>query len=262
VASAKKLQRDLLVVRYDRTHGRQTDNAIFKTCGSKHYIPIDFDVYSKHGPFYPNAIAEDFIPEITFNDAKYVVTATDVANIGYTIINLCIKYETVHSPELARQIEADYMNWLTFYYDYVTYFKIQTTGTDKTMNINVNIPRRSMKGVLVFFQKAADAGEYDSESTPFQNPDVTDVQVTIEGLTRLAFSGCHLSISVRFITQKYNAVVKDFRDNIRALVQFYEKDEDSLKAALSENGIIPKEQRQGVVQRQGIVERLKKNQNW
>jgi hypothetical protein len=44
---------------------------------------------------------------------------------------------------------------LTFYYDYVTYFKSQTTGTDKTMNINVNIPRRSMKGVLVFFQEAA-----------------------------------------------------------------------------------------------------------
>jgi general stress protein 26 len=57
----------------------------------------------------------------------------------------------------------------------------------------------------------------------------------------LAFSGRHLIISVWFITQKYNAVVKDFRDNIRALVQFYEKDEDSLKAALSENGVIPKE---------------------
>jgi hypothetical protein len=87
-----------------------------------------------------------------------VVTTTDAANIGYTITNLCIEYETVHSPKLARQIEADYMNGLTFYYDYVTYFKTQTTGTDKTMNINVNIPRRSMKGVLVFFQEAGDAG--------------------------------------------------------------------------------------------------------
>jgi hypothetical protein len=71
------------------------------------------------------------------------------------------------------------MNGLTFYYDYVTTFKTQTTGTDKTMNINVNIPRRSMK---VFFQEAADAREYDSECTPFQNPDITDIQVTIEGL--------------------------------------------------------------------------------
>jgi hypothetical protein len=60
----------------------ETRNAVFKACGSKHFIPIDFDVYSKHGPFYPNAIAEDFIREITFNDAKHVVTATDAATLG------------------------------------------------------------------------------------------------------------------------------------------------------------------------------------
>ena len=74
-----------------------------------------------------------------------------------------------------------------------------------------------------------------------------DAKIKSCELTRLAFSGRHLGISVWFITQKYNAVVKDFRDNIRALVQFYEKDEDSLKTALSENGVIPKEQRQEVV---------------
>jgi hypothetical protein len=45
------------------------------------------------------------------------------------------------------------------------------------MNINVNIPRRSMKGVLVFFQEPADAG----------NLDITDVQVTIEGLANKVF---------------------------------------------------------------------------
>lgn len=76
-----------------------------------------------------------------------------------------------------------------------------------------------------------------------------DAKIKSCELTRLAFSGRHLGISVWFITQKYNAVVKDFRDNIRALVQFYEKDEDSLKTALAENGVIPKDQRQQVVER-------------
>jgi hypothetical protein len=158
-------------------------NAIFKACKSKHYIPIDFDVYSKHGPFYPNVIAEDFIREITFNEAKNVISATDALNIGYKITNICIEYETVNSKELAHQIETDYMNGCTFYYDYVSLFKTVTTGAEKSMNINVNIPRRSMKGVLIFFQEATDAGEYDSESSPFQNPDITDVKVTIEGLS-------------------------------------------------------------------------------
>jgi hypothetical protein len=54
-------------------------------------------MYSKHGPFYPNAFSEDLIREITFNDAKQVVTATDAAKIRYTITNLCIEYETVQS---------------------------------------------------------------------------------------------------------------------------------------------------------------------
>lgn len=76
-----------------------------------------------------------------------------------------------------------------------------------------------------------------------------DAKIKSCELTRLAFSGRHLGISVWFITQKYNAVIKDFRDNIRALVQFYEKDEDSLKTALSENGVIPKEKRSSVVER-------------
>jgi hypothetical protein len=76
-----------------------------------------------------------------------------------------------------------------------------------------------------------------------------DAKVKSCELTRLAFSGRHLGISVWFITLKYTAVVKDFRDNIRALVQFYEKDEVTLKGALSENGVIPKEQRQDVVER-------------
>ena len=75
-----------------------------------------------------------------------------------------------------------------------------------------------------------------------------DAKIKSCELTRLAFSGRHLGISVWFVTQKYNAVVKDFRDNIRALILFYEKDEESLKTALSENGIIPKEDRASVVE--------------
>ena len=59
-------------------------------------------------------VTPDFIREISFNDAKYVVSATDAADIGYTITNICIEYETVHSEELARQIDADYMNGHTF----------------------------------------------------------------------------------------------------------------------------------------------------
>jgi len=64
----------------------------------------------------------------------------------------------------------------------------------------------------------------------------------------LAFSGRHLGITVWVINQKYNSVVKDFRENIRFLVLFYNKDEKAMKQALEENGIIPKEQRNDYIE--------------
>ena len=62
-------------------------------------------------------------------------------------------------------------------------------------------------------------------------------------LCHLAFSGRHYGISTWVIIQKYNSVVKDFRENIRFLVLFFNKDEKAMKQALEENDIIPKEDR-------------------
>ena len=51
-----------------------------------------------------------------------------------------------------------------------------------------------------------------------------DAKIEIYTLTKLAFHGRHSNISCWVITQKYNAVVKDFRQNIQVLVSFYDKD--------------------------------------
>lgn len=62
-------------------------------------------------------------------------------------------------------------------------------------------------------------------------------------LTKLGFSGRHKNISVWVLTQKYNAVVKDFRENIKMLVLIQPKDRCALKAALDENDIIPDQEK-------------------
>ena len=67
-------------------------------------------------------------------------------------------------------------------------------------------------------------------------------------LSNLAFSGRHLKISVWFITQKYNAVVKDFRENTQMVVTFFDSNESSRKAFFEENSIVPKEERNKLVQ--------------
>ena len=71
----------------------------------------------------------------------------------------------------------------------------------------------------------------------------------------LAFSGRHFGITSWVLNQKYNSIVKDYRDNIRFLVLFYNKDKKSMKDALEENQIISKEDHEY------YMEKLKDNKN-
>jgi len=68
-----------------------------------------------------------------------------------------------------------------------------------------------------------------------------DTKIRESELCYLAFSGRHYGITTWVLNQKYNSIVKDFRENIRFLVLFYNKDRKSMKSALEENNIIPNE---------------------
>jgi len=64
-----------------------------------------------------------------------------------------------------------------------------------------------------------------------------DAKQKATALTKLAFHGRHANISTWILTQKYNAIVKDFRQNIMMLILFYDKDKESREAAFKENDI-------------------------
>ena len=57
-------------------------------------------------------------------------------------------------------------------------------------------------------------------------------------LSKLAFSGRHIGISVWVLTQKYNSVLTDFREQLKWIVLFYSKDRDSFDNCLKENDVI------------------------
>lgn len=58
-------------------------------------------------------------------------------------------------------------------------------------------------------------------------------------LSELAFSGRHAEQSVWVISQRYNSVLKDLREQIKWLCLFYTKDRDSFENCLRENDVIP-----------------------
>ena len=58
-------------------------------------------------------------------------------------------------------------------------------------------------------------------------------------LSELAFSGRHAEQSVWVISQRYNSVLKDLREQTKWLCMFYTKDRDSFDNCLRENDVVP-----------------------
>ena len=58
-------------------------------------------------------------------------------------------------------------------------------------------------------------------------------------LSELAFSGRHAKMSIWVLTQKYNSVLKDLREQTRWVALFHCKDRDSFEDCLRENDVIP-----------------------
>ena len=75
-------------------------------------------------------------------------------------------------------------------------------------------------------------------------------------LSELAFSGRHAEQSVWVISQRYNSVLKDLREQTKWLCMFYTKDRDSFDNCLRENDVIPT-----LEERQRMKEELKKKKH-
>ena len=62
------------------------------------------------------------------------------------------------------------------------------------------------------------------------------------------FSGRHVDISVWVLTQKYNSILTDLREQTLAL--FHSKDRDSFEDCLRENDVIPTREQRALVRKQ------------
>ena len=60
-----------------------------------------------------------------------------------------------------------------------------------------------------------------------------------DALSELAFSSQHRNHSLWVLTQKYNYVSKDIREQIKWLCIFFTKDHDSFEDCLRDNDVIP-----------------------
>ena len=139
-------------------------------------IPLG-KILEDHGPYAPYGMF-DFEYRITLPKSKKIIKAQDGEDKGeYKLTDLHLEYEIMESEDLVREVIDQYNVGRSLGYDYTTLLKTLSWKEDSTREvIDVNIPTKSMKAIVLLFTKA-DAG--DSEDFPFAG--LTRVNVTVEG---------------------------------------------------------------------------------
>ena len=137
-------------------------------------------------PFYQAGLGDRLEYELTFNDYNKVISSTD-ADSSYVISNICLEFDMVTDLELARQIRQQFSGRMAILYDRILrHRKITKKKSDTLWNINLNVPARSMKEILMLFEDPDRTSTEDSV-----NPNITKVEMTIEGVPNQLYSqGC------------------------------------------------------------------------
>lgn len=159
------------------------DQAIANAYKNRFCIPLDFELLETHMPFYQSGLGDRLEYELTFNDYDKVIHSTD-ADAKYKIKNICLEFDMVSDTGLAEQIRQQVDGKMVILYDRILrYIKMTKNKTDTVWNINLNVPARSMKGILMLFE---DPERTSTEA--YYNPKITKVEMTIEGVPNQLYS--------------------------------------------------------------------------
>ena len=184
---------DLCRIRSDsgdkKTSGVNEENALNTVYGSKYRINLDHPILTDHGVFYPQALYNDLVFELTLAPAHEVVKGSTSSNVlGYKLENIQMEYEVIRSKTLADEATSTYSSGKEFAYDYVMRERVVpiTRGSDTRLNLRVNPQRKSLKGILLLFVSPYTEGNRDSEY--YFNPDITNVKVTVNGVPNRVYN--------------------------------------------------------------------------
>ena len=166
----------------DKDTSNAERNALNAVYGTKYRINLDHPILTDHGVFYPQALYNDLVFELTLAPASQVVIGSDASKLGYKLENLQLEYEAIKGKTLADEALSTYRSGKEFAYDLVMREKVVpiTRGSDTRLNLRVNPQRRSLKGILLLCINPYTAGARDSES--YFNPGITKVKVTVNGV--------------------------------------------------------------------------------
>jgi len=138
---------------YKIRSGVNTENKLNEVYGSKYRIRLDHQILTDHGVFYPQALYNDLIFEVTLAGAEHVVIGTDTTQLKYRLTDIQLKYEMIRSKTLADEAYSVYSSTKEFAYDHVMHSEVVVfkKGTDTRLNIKVDAQKRLLKALLLLF---------------------------------------------------------------------------------------------------------------
>ena len=171
-----------------KTSGVDEENKLNAVYGTKYRINLDHPILTDHGVFYPQALYNDLVFELTLAPAGQVVNGSDPTKLGYKLKNIQLEYKVIRSKTLADEALSTYRSGKEFAYDLVMRSEVVpiTQGSDTLLTLRVNHQRRSLKGILLLFINQYNPGTRDSEN--YFNPDITKVKVTVNGVPNRVYS--------------------------------------------------------------------------
>ena len=172
-----------------KTTSVDEENKLQSVYGNKYRINLDHPILTDHGVFYPQALYNDLVFELTLAPAHQVVQGSDGIKLGYKLENIQLEYEVIRSKTLADEATSTYTSGKEFAYDLVMRERVVPIVKDKDtrLNLRVNPQRRSLKGILLLFvNHPIVAGARDTES--YFNPDITKVKVTVNGVPNQVYN--------------------------------------------------------------------------
>ena len=99
---------------------------------------------------YQSALGDRLEYELTFNDFSRVIQAIGDVDASYHIGGISLEYDMVTLQELDRMIDNQYKGRLAILYGRVLRHRKMTMDESNTLwNINLYVPARSMKGILM-----------------------------------------------------------------------------------------------------------------
>ena len=86
-----------------KTSGVDEENKLQSVYRNKYRINLDHPILTDHGVFYPQALYNDLVFELTLAPAYQVVRGSDASKLVYKLENIQLEYETIRSKSLADE---------------------------------------------------------------------------------------------------------------------------------------------------------------